>query len=426
MDKTGREDGMSAAPKPYGTLSDRYAAGTASIKTATNARANVAPLALRPARLPQPNEIAPRQWLYGRVLIRGYITVLVAPGGVGKTAWAMGCACSMAIGRGLINDWVYQPEKVLVCTLEDPEDEFDRRLAAMRLHHEIEDGQLKNRIFVVSGRDRRLLIAGIAEDGFTVCYPDKDALVEQVKAAGIGVIIVDPFVNSHELDENNNPHINAAARAWAEIANEANCAVLLVHHTRKGAEAGDIESSRGAKALTDACRVGLTLTPMTKDEADGFGVSERDRRLHVRLDDAKANLAPPSEKARWFKLQSVALNNGLPNTPWHEGDNVQAIETWEPPETWTHSVAELNHCLDQIAKGPGKGQLYSTRRSGAGGGSRWCGTPLMETLEVEEGRAAKMVKTWLANKVLEEREYTDPVQRKSRQGVFVVDGNRPQ
>jgi len=424
MDKTGREDGMSVAPKPFPGLADRF--GRGQTKSEKSPTAEVKPLLLRPARLPPPHEIAPRQWLYGRVLIRGYITVLVAPGGVGKTAWAMGCACSMAIGRGLINDWVYQPEKVLVCTLEDPEDEFDRRLAAMRLHHEIEDGQLRDRIYVVSGRDRRLLIAGIAEDGFTVCYPDKDALVEQVKAAGIGVIIVDPFVNSHELDENNNPHINAAARAWAEIANEANCAVLLVHHTRKGAEAGDIESSRGAKALTDACRVGLTLTPMTKDEAEGFGVSERDRRLHVRLDDAKANLAPPSEKARWFKLQSVALNNGLPNTPWHEGDNVQAIEIWEPPETWTHSVAELNHCLDQIAKGPGKGQLYSTRRSGAGGGSRWCGTPLMETLEVEEGRAAKMVKTWLANKVLEEREYTDPVQRKSRQGVFVVDGNRPQ
>lgn len=426
MDKTGREDGMSAAPKPYPTLAERYAAGTASVKTATNAQAEVKPFSLRPARLPEPSSIAPRQWLYGRVLIRGYITVLVAPGGVGKTAWAMGCACSMAIGRGLINDWVYQPEKVLVCTLEDPEDEFDRRLAAMRLHHQIDDGQLRDRIFVVSGRDRRLLIAGIAEDGFTVCYPDKDALVEQVKAAGIGIIIVDPFVNSHELDENNNPHINAAARAWAEIANEANCAVLLVHHTRKGAEAGDIEGSRGAKALTDACRVGLTLTPMTKDEAEGFGVQERDRRLHVRLDDAKANLAPPSEKARWFKLQSVALNNGVPDTPWHEGDNVQAIEAWEPPETWTHGAADLNRALDQIAAGPGKGQLYSARKSGVGGAARWCGIPIKEMLDVEEGRATKMVKAWFESGLLFEQAYDDPVQRKSRSGVFVNSTKRPE
>lgn len=412
---------MSGASGLYPGLVDRLVRQVAP----PSVREAVLPLALRPARLPAPEQIPPRQWLYGRVLIRGYITVLVAPGGVGKTAWTMGCACSLAIGRRLTDDWVYQKSRVLVCTLEDPEEEFDRRLAAVRLHYGIPDADLDGQVYVVSGRDRRLLVAALSEDGFTVCYPDKDELVRQVKAAGIGVVIVDPFVNSHELDENNNPHINAAARAWAEIANEAGCAVLLVHHTRKGAGAGDIEGSRGAKALTDACRVGLTLSPMTEDEAAGFGISLQERRLHVRLDDAKANLSPPAAKARWFKLAGVPLNNGLPGTPWHEGDNVQAIEVWTPPETWTHTPAELNRALDLIAAGPGEGQLYSARRSGAGAGARWCGTPLVEALGVSEEQAARMVKTWLGNKLLEEREYMDPVQRKKRQGVFVVNSRRP-
>lgn len=382
-------------------------------------------LTLSEAALPDPATIPPRRWLYGRILIKGFITVLVAPGGVGKTAWSMSVLTAMACGRMLIGDWVYEPQRVLCCTLEDPEDEFNRRLAATMAHHEISRPQLAGRVFVIAGRDRQLLVAALDGDGFTLSYPDKNKLVELVRAKRIGLIIVDPFVNSHELDENNNPHINAAARAWAEIANEAQCAVLLIHHTRKGAGAGDIEASRGAKALTDACRVGLTLTAMTAEEAQGYGISERDRRAFIRLDDAKANLAPPSEKARWFRLVSVDLCNGEPEPPWNEGDRVQAIESWEPPETFSHSSVELNRALDAIAAGPVQGQRYTARRSGAGGGARWCGHALMQVLGIQDGQAAKMVKVWLAEGLLTEREYEDEVQRKTRSGVFVVDAKRP-
>lgn len=382
-------------------------------------------LVISRARLPDPAAIPPRRWLYGRILIRGYITVLVAPGGVGKTAMSIAIALSMATGRAQAGDWVYEQSSVLCCTLEDPEDEFDRRLAAGMIHHGISADDIRDRVFVVSGRDRPLLIAALDTDGFTVCYPDKERMIQQVRAAGIGLIIVDPFVNSHELDENNNPHINAAARAWAEIANEADCAVLLVHHTRKGAESGDIEGSRGAKALTDACRVGVTLTAMTAKEAEDFGIPDKDRRLHIRLDDGKANLAPPSDKARWFKLCNVHLQNGEPGTPWHEGDHVQAVETWEPPATFNHTPDELNRVLDDIADGMGKGQLYSTRKSGAGGGPRWVGNVLVRMLEIDEGPAGRIVKTWLSSGLLVETTYTDPVQRKERKGIIVTHGKRP-
>lgn len=383
------------------------------------------PLTIKPAALPDPHLIPPRRWLYGRMLIKGYITVLVAPGGVGKTALSVAIAQSMAIGRGIAGDWVYQRTKVLACTLEDPEDEFDRRMAASMLHHRILTSDLSGQVFVVAGRDRPLLIAGLATDGFTVCYPDKEQLIRLVRQQGIGLIVVDPFVNSHELDENNNPHINAAARAWAEIANEADCAVLLVHHTRKGAVAGDMDSSRGAGALTAASRVSLTLSAMTSDEAKGFGISDKDRRLHIRLDDAKANLAPPADKARWFKLASVHLGNGEPNTPWFEGDNVQAVEVWEPPAVFTHTAAELNAALDAIGDGPSPGQRWTQRKSGAGGGMRWCGIPIMRTLSIEEGPAGKMLAVWIKEGLLVEGPYRDPQSRKDVNGITVTDSKRP-
>lgn len=383
------------------------------------------PFTIKPAALPDPHLIPPRRWLYGRMLIKGYITVLVAPGGVGKTALSIAIAQSMATGRAQVGDWVYERTRVLACTLEDPEDEFDRRMAASMLHHRITADDLAGHIFVVAGRDRPLLIASLDTDGFTVCYPDKKALVLMVRQQRIGLIVVDPFVNSHELDENNNPHINAAARAWAEIANEARCAVLLVHHTRKGALAGDIEGSRGAKALTDACRVGLTLTAMTEEEAKGFGIPDRDRRLHIRLDDAKANLAPPADHARWFKLVGVELGNGEPGTPWQQGDNVQAVEVWEPPATFTQTPAQLNEVLDAIAQGPSPGRQWTSRRSGVGGGERWCGRPVMRLLGVEEGPAGKIVAAWIKEGLLVEAPYADPEARKSVGGITVTHSKRP-
>lgn len=51
---------------------------------------HAAPLAADPATLPAPATIPPREWLYGSRLIRRFVSVLAAPGGVGKSALALG------------------------------------------------------------------------------------------------------------------------------------------------------------------------------------------------------------------------------------------------------------------------------------------------------------------------------------------------
>ena len=59
------------------------------------------PLVLHAARLPDPKTIPPRQWLYGTQLIRGFVSVLVAPGGTGKSAYAMAMVLALVAGRPL-------------------------------------------------------------------------------------------------------------------------------------------------------------------------------------------------------------------------------------------------------------------------------------------------------------------------------------
>jgi len=379
------------------------------------------PLTAVAASLPDPETIPPRAWLYGSRLIHKFVTVLAAPGGVGKSALAIGQAICIATGRPVLGERVHHSCPVWLMNLEDPLAEIDRRIAAFLAHHAIPRDALTGRLYLHSGRDRRVTMVDIAPDG-TTAFPDRDRLIAAAQAAGVGLIVVDPFVKSHRLDENSNPHMDSAATAWGEVAEATGAAILLVHHTRKGATS-DLESTRGAKALTDAARAAAIMAPMTPEEANALGVPARDRRFLVRLDDAKANLAPLPDAARWFRLESVRLNNG--NDLYPEGDRVGAIAMWKPISPLAAlDPAACNAALDLIAKGPGDGSLYTAHRTGRAAG-RWAGRVLMDRYGLEEAPAAAIVNAWLRSGLLTESSYRDPLQRKSRIGVRVDNTKRP-
>jgi RecA-family ATPase len=98
------------------------------------------------------------------------------------------------------------------------------------------------------------------------------------------------------------------------IAYATNCCIELSHHTRKGGQGfgGEItaDDSRGAGAAINAARSVRVLNRMTKPEAEAHGISDDERRLHLRISRDKTNMAPPG-KARWMRLASVDIGNGL-------------------------------------------------------------------------------------------------------------------
>lgn len=379
------------------------------------------PLILTPARLPDPRTIPPRQWLYGTQLVRSYVTVLVAPGGTGKSSYAMAVGVAIATGRNILNEHVFTRCNVAVFNLEDPMEELERRLAALQLRHRIPREMLDGAYFLNSGEDRRLVMAEMDDSGYAVIHPDEDALIEQISQHQVGLIVVDPFAESHSLEENSNPHMVKAASAWRRVARTTNCAIMLVHHVRKGA-VQDIDSARGAKALTDSARVGLVLSSMSPEEAENLGIAEGERTLYTRLDDAKANMAPKASKARWFYLARVPLENATPAYP--NGDTVAAIMPWEPTTVWTRATnAQLNHCLDIIAKPP-TGWFYAPKRTQKDT-ARWAGTIIVDQIGCTEVQAQTIIAAWLKSGLLVEEIYRDTVQRKDRIGVRVVDAKRP-
>ena len=80
----------------------------------------------------------PRGWLLGNVFCRGFLSSLLADGGVGKTAVRYAQFLSLATGRALTGEHVFQRCRVLIVSLEDDDHELRRRILAARLHHNIE------------------------------------------------------------------------------------------------------------------------------------------------------------------------------------------------------------------------------------------------------------------------------------------------
>lgn len=357
--------------------------------------------------------LPPRQWLYGHKVSRKYVTFVASPGGVGKTAWVFALALACASHRKLLHDQTRKPLKVWIYNLEDDMVELRRRFAAAMLHYDLPPEVLDN-IRINSGRDRRFKIVSTNKDGGFVVHPDFRAIIDEMKAEEIDLLIVDPYLRSHGVSENENEAQDEVMRLYAQIAEETNAGIILVHHTKKGAIAGDMDSLRGGSTQGGGARAAFTLSPMAPEEAGRLGIPEEQRRLYVRIDDAKNNMAPTGV-AEWMQLVGVSLNNRSDDYP--QGDNVQVATPWAPPEAFEGfedpTVVEALRALDA---GLPDGERYSLRAQDKG---RWAGDVLMADFGRTRSQALSMLAEWMKAGVIAQEAYKSPSQRKNRNGVVV-------
>jgi hypothetical protein len=355
-------------------------------------------------------KIEPRRWLYGRQLLRGMVTVLGGTGGVGKTSYVIAVGLSVAAGRSLLahhpgeeSHIVHKPGGVWYYNLEDPVDEMVRRISAEVAHRNINVRSLWDSFYVDSGRDKPLTVATRDRHGNVLRLPVVDALVHELREKEIVLLIVDPFANSHEVGESDNDDMKVVVDQWRQVAHRADCAVWLIHHFRKGGQAGDAESFRGASALQNGARVMETITTMSSDDAEAIGVPPAERRDYVRLENAKVNLSRAPSEAEWYKFVGVSLNNG--NDEYPQGDIIGVLDRWVPlPPLHGKSWPQVSGALDELDAGTGDREFYSS----APQATRWAGHVLMRRFGMNDQQAVEQLKEWLADGVLFKDTYTSP------------------
>lgn len=364
------------------------------------------PIVATPFAWRQEADIPPRMWLYGKHLLRRFVSVDVAAGGTGKSSVKIGEALAMASGRDLYGTPVHGgPLRVWLYNLEDPAEEAERRIHATAKWFHIPPETVAGRLFVDSGRDQRCVIATETEYGARIAQPVYEQIKAQLESLKIDVLIIDPFVSSHEVSENDNRAIDAVVKAWGRLADECNCSINLVHHVRKGngAEA-NADSARGAKALVDAARSVIVFNKMSPDESALAGVAEDQRGFYFRAQNDKANLAPP-EKASWYRMNNVALDNS---------DQVGVACPWKWPELF-----EGIHTAHLIAaqRAVELGEWRADTRS-----PDWVGIAIGRVLDLDpekhRPRICKVLREWIANDAFEVIEKLDE-QRRPRKFVVV-------
>lgn len=343
--------------------------------------------------------IPPRKWLYGRHLLRQFVSVDVAAGGVGKSSVKIGEGLAMASGRDLYGSEIHEgPLTVWLYNLEDPAEETERRLHATAKWFQIAPEHVEGRLYVDSGRDQRCVIATETEYGARIAQPVYEQMKKQIVERGIDVLIIDPFVSSHEVSENDNRAIDAVVKAWGRLADECNCSINLVHHVRKGnGNESTADSARGAKALVDAARSVIVFNRMTPDEAAMAGVPEDQRGFYFRTQNDKANLAPP-DKAAWYRMNNVSLDNG---------DQVGVACPWKWPELFEGiTTAHLIAAQKAIAQGEWRNDPRSPE---------WVGNVVARVLDLNlednRKRIAGILKEWVENRALKIVEKEDEKRR---------------
>jgi len=365
-----------------------------------------------------PKTLPRREFAYGSHFIRKYVSVTVSPGGLGKTSASIAEGLAMVSGRALLGIKPPKRLRTWIFNAEDPRDEMERRIMAACIHYKLKPADLEGHLFLDSGREQELVVA--IEDkkaGVRIQQPIVEAVVEQIERYGIDVMIVDPFVSTHGVNENDNGAIDKVAKLWAQIADYTNCSIDIVHHLRKVADReATVEDARGAVSLIGAARSVRVLNRMSEEQAGEAGINKEDRFGYFYTTYGKSNLTPLSHKAEWRHLVSTPLGNGTGLA--QPQDFAPVVTEWHWP-----SAEEVAGDLTEEQRASILAAVSASDYKKSPKAKNWVGSAVAYAVgldlddNVQRKRASSLVTALMREGALVEREERDPVRREL--AVFV-------
>lgn len=306
-----------------------------------------------------PADLPDRDWIIPGMAARTFVTGLIAPSGAGKTQFLAQLIIAASANRpDTIGAPSVTPSAVWCWNQEDDLIELQRRIGASFVHFGATHDHLAHAVYLDSGVDRPLIVAARDAQGRIRETKNVARIIEHMKAKGIGILIIDPLVEFHEANENDNVEMNIVGRAIRRIAKEANAAVIIGHHTRKPPTAssdgfaGNADSGRGAGALNATTRITLTLYTMTPKDAKAFGVPEERRTRYLRIDGARTNIgfAAAGALPDWFERVGQPLRPGGEEVgvlkPVHLGKTESRVKRESSDEM---GVAPANSAAEHLA-----------------------------------------------------------------------------
>ena len=355
-----------------------------------------------------------REWVYGYDYIKKYISVTASAGGIGKTSAIIVEALAIATGKPLLGVDVKEQTNVWIINLEDPISEMQMRTIAAMQHYNIKPEEIKGRLFMDGEDTMQITLAAEGRDGLITNDDMLAAMIRVIKENNIGAVILDPFVSAHLVNENNNGSIQAVVAMLRKLARDTNSSVQLVHHIRKGnGDDATIDSVRGAGSLIGAARAARVINRITPEDAMALGVDEHEALGIFRVDDGKANLAPPSDKAVYRRMQSVEIANG---------EHIGVATEFKLPDLFDGVTADNARNVQKLVQ---EAEANQTPYKANVQAKQYVGHAVAEELNLDmekpgdKAKVKAIVKQWMKTNVLKAAEMYDKRQGRDVQCVVV-------
>jgi AAA domain-containing protein len=182
-------------------------------------------------------ESAPR-WLVEGLWGARSVGVIGGAPKCAKTWLGLDLALSVATGTACLGQYaVAEPGPVLVYLAEDALPVVRERLAGMARH-------------------RGLGLAAVEVHAITAPVlrldrePDRTRLLETARLLRPQLLLLDPLVRLHGIDENNAGEVAGLLAYFRSLQRQFDLSVMLVHHTRKNA-AGGVAAGQGLRGSSD-------------------------------------------------------------------------------------------------------------------------------------------------------------------------------
>lgn len=285
--------------------------------------------------------VPPMRWLATNRIPARDVTILSGDGGGGKTMVALQLAVAVEEGLG---DWLgttIEAGPVIFFSGEEPQDEMRRRLQRVARQRALDPDEFDSFNFHFAEPDNCLLAvatrAGTMEPTALL-----SALAEKALEIRPALIVVDSVAATFGGNQNDRVHARMFVSMMRSIAQEADCAVLLLDHpSLSGITSGT--GRGGSMDWQNATRARLHLETVTGEDGTTGRV----------LEVKKLNYGPIGEKVR---LQ------------WEHGCFVLETSASAPRQAAANNSADHRYleCLDAVnAQGrhvcPGKGRGFAPK-----------------------------------------------------------------
>ena len=179
-----------------------------------------------------------QRWLIEQLWGESSVGVIGGAPKCSKTWLGLDMALSVATGTACLGKYgVPEPGPVLVYLAEDALPVVRERIEGMACHRGLDLAEVDVHVITVPvlRLDRE---------------PDRARLRETIKQLRPRLLLLDPLVRLHGIDENNAGEVAELLAYFRSLQRQLDLAVLLVHHTRKNA-VGGVAAGQGLRGSSD-------------------------------------------------------------------------------------------------------------------------------------------------------------------------------